>query len=185
MLQLDNFTTQRLQAERLQAVHATEIWRMDSDGRIMATLGGVRTRQISRAYVERNLAHWQEHGHGLWILRRRSDGAFAGRAALRHVKIQEIPEIELGYALLPEFWGQGLATEIGQELLLRGFEQLGFADIVAYALQDNFASQGVMKKLGMVYEGRLTYKELPHVLYRMSAQQWAARKNPGEADGRR
>ena len=38
--------------------------------------------------------------------------SFVGRGGLRRIEIGGRNEIELAYTLTPEFWGQGLATEI-------------------------------------------------------------------------
>ena len=64
-------------------------------------------------------------------------------------------EAELGYELDPAYWGQGLATEAARALLSFGFEALRLHRVWASCLAENKASQGVLKKLGMLHEGRL------------------------------
>ena len=56
---LDSFSTARLDAERLTEDHWDDLRRMDQDEWFMAELGGVRDEPGTRAYLERNLAHWQ------------------------------------------------------------------------------------------------------------------------------
>lgn len=163
----DSFTTRRLIAGRLRQTDLDDLLRMDRDPRIMKTIGGVRSEEASREYLQRNLDHWDEHGFGLWMLRLRSDGTFVGRAYLRHLHIAGNDEMAIGYALIPKYWGLGLATEIAAAIVELAFSQLGFDDLVAGALPDNTASRRVLEKIGGRYERDTTYKGLPHVLYRI------------------
>lgn len=166
-----DFTTPRLSAERLRREHLDDILRMDQDERIMKTLGGVRTRKRSREYLRQNLAHWDRHGFGLWMLRLREDDSFVGRAYLRHVRVAPTEEIGLGYALLPEYWGMGLATEIASAIVDLAFSRLGFESIIVGSLPDNQASRRVIEKIGGRLERETIYKGLPHVFYRIEADQ--------------
>jgi ribosomal-protein-alanine N-acetyltransferase len=74
--------------------------------------------------------------------------------------------VELHYALIPEFWGQGLVTEMAAAIVGIGFEQLGLKEIVSFTLPSNRASQRVMEKVGFQYERDIIHADLPHVLFR-------------------
>lgn len=164
---LERFGTSRLAADRLRAEHLADLLALHADPRMMATLGGVRTEAQTRAWLAANLDHWERHGFGLWLLRDRT-GRLAGRAGLRRVAIEGAQETEIAYALLPEFWGRGLATEIAQALRDIGFARLGLPTLVAFTLPDNLASRRVMEKLGLRFERAFEYGGLPHVLYRIA-----------------
>jgi RimJ/RimL family protein N-acetyltransferase len=107
---LESFSTARLDAERLTADHWADLRRTDQSKQFMAYLGGVRDEAGTERYLDWNLAHWLEHGFGLWMLRERETGVMAGLSVLRHLEVDGIDEVEIGYGLLPEFWGRGLAT---------------------------------------------------------------------------
>src|SRR3546814_13279373 len=66
------------------------------DAEVSKYLGGVRDEATTRTYITDNMAHWDEYGFGTWALR---DGAgtFAGRCALRHITINDVDEVGLGY----------------------------------------------------------------------------------------
>ncbi len=162
----DLFTTRRLTAQRLRDTHQDDLLRMDQDPRIMNSIGGVRSEEESRAYLQRNLDHWDKHGFGLWMLRLSADGSFVGRAALRNFHFAGNDEFVLGYALIPEYWGMGLATEVATAIVDLAFSRLGFDNLVAGTLSDHWVSRNVMEKVGGRYERDVTYKEAPHVLYR-------------------
>lgn len=82
-------------------------------------------------------------------------------------------EVELAYVLMPEFWGKGLATEIAQVSLKVAFEQLGLADVVCFTMTTNRASQLMMEKVGFKYERDIVRANLPHVFYRITADEWS------------
>jgi len=166
MVPSETFETARLRAERIRPEHRDDLCLMDTDPDLMAKLGGVRPASVTDDYLESSLRHWQEYGHGVWILRDRHTGRLAGRALLRHVPIEGVDEVEVGYGLFPEFWGRGLATEIAQRIVRLAFDDLQLPSVIALTLPDHVTSQRVMTKAGFTYERDVTHAGLPHVLYR-------------------
>lgn len=164
---MDHFRTARMRAERLSRDHLAELCAMHRDARVMATLGGVRSDVGTENYLAANLSHWERHGHGLWILRDEA-GRFLGRAGIRHLAIEGESEIELAYALLVDYWGRGLATEIARTLLGMAWTHLGLPGLVSWTGITNVASQRVMQKVGFSFERTLDYDGEPCVLYRIN-----------------
>jgi RimJ/RimL family protein N-acetyltransferase len=161
----DSFTTARLRAERLTAAHFDSIRAMDGDAQYMALLGGTRDDAQTRAYLQKNLAHWDEYGFGLWMLRDAA-GRMAGRCVLRHLDVEGTDEVELGYGFHAPYWGRGLATEIAGELLRLGRVELRRPSIVAVTLPANVGSQRVLIKTGLVYERDIDHGGVAHMLFR-------------------
>jgi ribosomal-protein-alanine N-acetyltransferase len=62
---------------------------------------------------------------------------------------------EIGYALSRKYWNRGLMTEAIREVLDFGFRKMGLNRIEARCMLGNDASEKVMKKVGMKYEGIL------------------------------
>jgi len=167
------FYTDRLIVERITEAHFDELLRMHRDEKVMATLGGVRTEEAwTRAFFNQSNTHWNQHGFGLWVFRDKANGKFVGRGGLRHIVVGGNKEVELAYALMSDYWGQGLATEIASISLKIGFERLHFTNIVCFTMTTNYASQRVMQKAGFIYEREIIHANLPHVLYRMTAESW-------------
>ena len=162
----DHFTTERLQAERLTASHFPEVRRMHQDPVVMAQLGGVRTEQQTAAYMDRNLRHWAEHGFGLWILRERGGGHPVGRAVLRHLTIDDVDEVEVGYALYQPYWRRGLATEIATRCVGFAEHELGLTEIVGLTDPANRASRHVLEKVGLTYERECIHDDHMSALFR-------------------
>jgi RimJ/RimL family protein N-acetyltransferase len=155
-----------MHAERLRPDHYADLRRMDTDQKMMASLGGVRDESASADYLARNLDHWEEHGFGIWMLRDSKNGAMMGRAVLRHLEIEGVDEIEVGYGFLPEFWGRGLATEVARECVRIGLERLRLPSLVAITLTTNDGSQRVLEKTGLRYQRNIVHAGLLHALFR-------------------
>jgi RimJ/RimL family protein N-acetyltransferase len=151
-----------IRTERLVATAPTEADRPDwvallRDPRVAATIGGPRSRDEAVARFEADLRHWAEHGFGQWAWRA-PGGAFAGRGGLRRYRLEGGEEIvELGYSIVAERWGMGLATEIAQASIAFGFSQLGLERIHAFAFEGNAASVRVMEKCGFTHVGPMTH----------------------------
>jgi RimJ/RimL family protein N-acetyltransferase len=101
------------------------------------------------------------------VARYLSDRRFVGRGGLRRVVIDGKEEVEVGYGLVPEFWGRGLATELAVASVRAGFDVLKLPDIVSFTLPTNNKSRRVMEKVGFQYEKDVVWADLPHVLYRL------------------
>ena len=121
---LDDLRTARLHLCRPTSGDLDDYLAMHRDLRVMATLGGVRSEEHSRQAFQRHLDHWAEHGFGWWIVRDLATGKFIGRGGLRHVTVEGPDKVEVGYGLLPDYWGRGLATELARESVRVGFEVL-------------------------------------------------------------
>jgi RimJ/RimL family protein N-acetyltransferase len=164
-----SFHTSRLRAERLRAEHLAELQRMHADEVVMAHLGGPRDEQATLDYLRINLRHWDEHGFGLYILRERDGVAPIGRGLLRTLRVDEVDEIEVGYAFYEPFWGRGYATEITAGCMDVGRRYLSRDTFVALTSEKNLASQHVLTKSGFHYEKRVLHGGSEHLLFRRPA----------------
>jgi ribosomal-protein-alanine N-acetyltransferase len=88
---------------------------------------------------------------------------------------------ELGYWIGVPYWGRGYATEAAREMLRYGFENLNLNRIFAGVFNGNESSMGVLKKIGMTYEGTSRQhflkwgKFLDDVQYAILSSEWKAR----------
>jgi RimJ/RimL family protein N-acetyltransferase len=164
---LETRHTSRLHLTRIAAHDLGDLLRFYSDPQVTATLGGLRDAAWVASYLDRQIAHWDQHGFGIWTMHEAAKNRFVGRGGLRHAIIEDKTEIEVAYGLMSEFWGHGLATEIAIESVRVAFEELGMAEIVSFTLPTNLASRRVMEKAGFHYESDIFYAGLPHVLMRL------------------
>ncbi len=90
----------------------------------------------------------------------------------------ESSEGVIGYALHPDFWGQGIMTEAVQALLGYGFGSMGLHRMSAGTDLRNVASWRVLEKAGLRREGHLVENELVNgewcdsYIYAILAREW-------------
>jgi RimJ/RimL family protein N-acetyltransferase len=158
--------TARLIGEPMAPQHREGLIAMLGDPRVGATLGGVATPVDVDRHIATMAAHWEQHGFGWYAFLDRETGALVGRGGPHHAHVGGDDEVEIGWTVVPERWGQGLATEFGAASIELAFGPLGLVDVVSFTLPDNHASRRVMEKLGFTFERDTLYAGLPHVLYR-------------------
>ena len=85
---------------------------------------------------------------------------------------------EISYVIHPEYWGKGFATEVAQTLLTFGFASLNLHRIFATCDPRNMASERVLQKIEMRYEGRMRETAFirdgwrDSLLYSLLEQEW-------------
>jgi ribosomal-protein-alanine N-acetyltransferase len=167
-----NLRTARLRLRRPRPEDLAAYVRMHQDPVVMATLGGVWDPAGTGAFFARILEHWTQHGFGWWTVLDLPSGRFAGRGGLRRAEVAGRHEVEVGYALKPEFWGRGLATELALASVEAAFQMLGLQALVCFTLRTNRASRRVMEKVGFRFEREGLHAGLPHVFCRLTAAEW-------------
>jgi ribosomal-protein-alanine N-acetyltransferase len=164
--------TPRLLLSRPTDADLPELTALHTDERVMVTLGGLRTPEELEAMHRRLLGSWERGGFGWWVARHRPDGRFVGAGGLERVMVADQEEVEVGYHMVPDFWGRGLATELARESVRVGFEVLGVAGLVCFSRPTNARSRRVMEKAGFRYERGVEHAGVPLVLYRLRREDW-------------
>jgi [ribosomal protein S5]-alanine N-acetyltransferase len=158
-----------LETERL----TVRQWTMDdvdrlrpiaTDPRVLRHIGGGQpwSEERIRGFVEGGIDVARTRGWVLWPLVFKGDGNFIGFAGFNSAFA---PEVEIGWWLSPDYWGQGLATEAGRALLDYGFATFKFPRVISVAQPGNVASINVMKKLGMSFDRRFVHEGIKVVSY--------------------
>lgn len=148
---------------------------------VMRWLGGVRTREQQESAVRDRFMAWQkERGFTFWVVERKADGALLGFCGLKIADDPESPvegEIEVGWRLREDAWGQGYAREAAAAALDHAFGPLGAERVVALTVEGNAPSWGLMIRLGMTRRRDLDYATAqwadgPVIVYEMRREQW-------------
>lgn len=114
---------------------------------------GVRDITGAQQYiVDGPQASYQRFGFGLWKVSTLEQRQPIGLAGLLKRDYLQYPD--LGYALLPEFTGKGLAYEANQAVLSWA-KSAGYARILAICNADNQPSHRLLLKLGFVADGEI------------------------------
>jgi [ribosomal protein S5]-alanine N-acetyltransferase len=169
--------TRRLKAAAAGPDAFTDIRRLHTDPRVMATLsadGKTFSEEWSRAFLEIAAEHWKSHGFGLWFFREKAGGDFVGYTGIMHTTLEGRDQIELAYAIRSDHWRKGFATEASLAVLKLGFDTMHLERVVAFTLPHNQASRRVMENCGFTYQRDIIHANLPHVLYALEASAFAA-----------
>ncbi len=158
-----------MRGEPIGPQHRAGLIELLGDPRVGATLGGVAGPDDVDAQIAAMAAHWDAHGFGWYAFRDRASGALVARGGPHRARIAGRDEVEIGWTVAADRWGQGLATELGGASVAHAFGPLGLAEVVSFTLPENVASRRVMEKLGFAFEREADYKGWRHVLYRLSA----------------
>ena len=114
----------------------------------------VRTLEDAGQYLRHGpLASYDKHGFGLFHVSLKTDGTPIGMCGL--LKRDTLDDVDVGFAYLPQFGGQGYATEAAQATLHYGRTVLGLKRIVAITAPDNTASMNVLKEIGLRHTATL------------------------------
>jgi len=112
---------------------------------------GVKSVGDAERYIENGpAAMFSRFGHGLNRVELKSDGRPIGICGL--IKRETMDDVDLGFALLPEFRGAGYAYEAAAATVAHGRSVLGFSRIVAIVSPDNEASCRLLERLGFRLE---------------------------------
>ena len=71
--------------------------------------------------------------------------------------LDDLQEVDLGFRLRVDYWGQGIATESSRAIVRHGFDRLGLERIIGLAMTENAGSIRVLEKAGMRYEEAIEY----------------------------
>ena len=150
---------------------------LNADPVAMQFFPSTLTREESDAMVGRLRAVIEQNGWGFWCLE--IDGHCAGFTGLNLPTFDApfMPAIEIGWRMLPRYWGRGYASEAARLALDYGFGVLSAPEIVAFTAVGNLRSRAVMDRIGMQRDvaGDFDHPRVAvghplrrHVLYRIS-----------------
>ncbi len=156
------FETERLILRKFDEPDADAIFAMRSDRDVMRFIREPQNRNETLNWLKLVSRYWKTEKIGFCAMIEKTTNKFIGWCGLWRLK--ETGELEIGYAIAREFWGNGFATEAARKFLGYGFDELNFEKIVAVAAPENRASRRVMEKLGMTFDhiGRFYERDLAH-----------------------
>jgi ribosomal-protein-alanine N-acetyltransferase len=146
---MPDIETARLQLQQLVPEDAEFILRLTNSAGWLRYIGdrGVHCLDDALRYIETGpRAMFATHGHGLWRVNRRGDPTPIGLCGL--IRRDSLPAPDLGFALLPEHFGQGYAAEAARACVQHARDVLRWPQLLAIAQADNVASLRLLQNLG-------------------------------------
>jgi RimJ/RimL family protein N-acetyltransferase len=145
--------TERLTLRHLCEEDAAFILALLNEPSFLQFIGdkGVRTLEDARIYILKGPVEMYDRlGFGLYMTELKDGHVPLGMCGL--IKRDTLEDVDIGFAFLPEFWGQGYAYEAAAAVMAYGKDSLGLKRIVAITSPDNVASGCLLEKLGLRFE---------------------------------
>ena len=109
--------------------------------------GAIKTKaDAARVITDVWLAEYKKYGYARYALVHKADDRVIGFCGVRFEPELGCPDI--GYRMLPEYWGKGLGTEAVHAALKYARETLGLERIVGEVVVENTASNRLLLRLG-------------------------------------
>ena len=169
--------TERLLLREIVPSDEKGFYELDSDPEVHRYLGNKPVKSIEqiREVIEFIRQQYVDNGIGRWAIIEKTSGEFVGWTGLKLVKEQTNNHrdyFDLGYRLLRKYWGKGIATETAVASLDFGFNVLGVTEIYAMADCQNFASNNVLRKIGLNFIDTFDYDGVKHNWYKINRNTW-------------
>ena len=145
--------TQRLVLRELNPDDAEFMLGLLNDPAWLRNIGdrGVRTVEGARKYLEdRVIAMYRRLGFGLWMVELEASGEPIGICGL--VKRDTLPDVDLGFAFMPAFRGQGYGHESALAVRDHAIRVLGLKQLLAITSPANADSVRLLERLGFAFE---------------------------------
>ena len=137
----------RLRLRQFREADLDDLARLNANLDFARYVGGTKSRAESWRQLAMLIGHWQMRGYGWYaVTLKAADDRVIGR--IGHWYPEGWPELEVGWALDPALWGQGLATEGARACLDVARRHLGLESVISLIHPENRASQRVAEKLG-------------------------------------
>ncbi len=105
--------------------------------------------EVKGWYNKLIVAHYAQHGFGLWAVIRKGTNEFLGQCGITIQDINGKEYLEIGYLFKKKHWHKGYATEAALGCKKYAFEKLNAKSVYSIIRESNIASQNVAKRMGM------------------------------------
>jgi RimJ/RimL family protein N-acetyltransferase len=145
--------TQRLSLRELTADDAQFILKLLNEPSFLRYIGDKQVRNLedARQYILNGpVASYERNGFGLYLVELKESYTPIGMCGF--LKREELPDPDIGFAFMPEFWNKGFAFEAAAALLKDGRERLRLQRVLAITSLDNDPSIKLLQRLGLRFE---------------------------------
>jgi ribosomal-protein-alanine N-acetyltransferase len=179
------FQTPRFIIRRLEATDREDMFKMDNDPEVHRYLGNtpVQTIEETDAIIRSILDQYDRLGVGRMAIIDKTTHAFVGWTGLKKLEEpynNQVGVYDLGYRLLQEYWGKGVATETALGTIYYGFNTLNLEKITAMADCDNLGSNHVLTKAGMHFVETFMLDNVLHNWYELTRKDYLEQQSSGK-----
>lgn len=148
--------TKRLTLRQFELEDAAFIFELVNTPDWLTYIGDKHIRSVDDAktyLLNGPLKSYQENGWGLWMIELKESQTGIGMCGL--LKRNTLDDIDIGFAILPEYFRMGYGFEIASATLNYAIQKLKIERIVAIVSPGNVPSTKLLNKIGLQYEKTL------------------------------
>ncbi len=169
--------TERLILRAFLPTDDEAMFELDSDPLVHKYLGNnpVKTIEQSREVIKKVQQQYIDNGIGRWAAIEKASGAFIGWSGLKlntEMENNQINFYDVGYRLIPKYWGKGYATESARAAIKYGFEEMQLSEIIGTVNIENNASQKALEKCGLQYVESFQWHDIPCHWLKITREEW-------------
>lgn len=145
--------TERLSLRHLHTDDAAFIFELVNEPSWLRFVGdkGIKTLEDARNYLLKGpIEMYARLGFGLWLVETKEGHSSIGICGL--IKRDSLQDVDIGFAFLPAYRGQGYALESASAVMAYGKQTLKLRRIMAVVSPDNHGSARLLEKLGFSFE---------------------------------
>lgn len=163
--------TERLLLRTVEVEDAPFYLNLVNDPAFIANIGdrGIRNLASARDAITNGPVKMQATlGHSIYLVQLKASGVAVGMSGL--IKRDTLADVDIGYAFLPPYRGQGYALEAARAVVEYARTTMVLPRLVAITSPENNASNALLEKIGMRFDKMvyLTPEDTGTRLYRMT-----------------
>lgn len=159
--------TERLILETIEQERFEDLAELLANAKVHRFFPKTLNKQESREFLNEIQKRQNQDGLSFWAVIRKNDKRFLGICGLFKQNIDNIDEIEVGYRINDEFWGNGYGTEAAKGCITYAKNILGLSSVISLILKDNKQSIRVAEKNGLILEKETMFHDKIHQVYRI------------------
>ena len=160
--------TKRLTLREMTIADLDFISSMLSHPEVMRYYPQCYSRAEAETWIQRQIARYSSHGHGLWLVSEKELNEPVGQVGLAPHVVDGIEEPEVGYLIHRPFWRRGYASEAAAAVRDYAFAVLNKPRVISLIRPENTPSQAVARKIGMLPEKRTVFAGLEHIVFALA-----------------
>ena len=158
--------TKRLFFKQLTSFESVSFFEIVGDPEVMKFwIGGAdnNIEESEKRIIEIN-NHWEKHGFGDWGIFEKQSETLIGFAGLHY--IQNMDDVNIGYAFKKSEWGKGFAYETCQFIINHAFNSLKLKKVAAVIWPQNKVSIKLIEKCGFQFQENTIWNNGARVIYK-------------------
>ena len=169
--------TERLLLRKFLPTDDIAMFELDSNAAVHKYLGNnpIQTLEQARKVIALILQQYIDNGIGRWAVIEKSSDSFIGWSGLKFIREYENNHInfyDVGYRLIPKYWGKGYATESAKAAIEYGFTKMNLSEIIGTVNKENKASRRALEKCGLKFVEPFMWRNIPCDWLKITKEDW-------------